>query len=97
MENEAPDDLEQALLELVNRPDYRPVKPKLLVKRLHIAQEDIHDLKRTIKKLVKPGLLAYGADHMVQAGSGVPAQNRITGVFRRAAAGFGFVRPAGTA
>ncbi|HVU90425.1 MAG TPA: ribonuclease R [Pirellulales bacterium] len=95
MAHDEPGDLEQALLELVNRSDYRPVKPKLLVKRLHVAQDDVHELKRTIKKLVKRGLLTYGPNHLVQAGAGVPAQNRITGVFRRAAAGFGFVRPSG--
>ena len=43
---------------------------------------------------------AYGANHLVgRAGSRGrqrPAQHRVTGVFRRAAGGFGFVRPAGT-
>jgi ribonuclease R len=90
-----PADLEQQLIALVNRPDYRPMKPKLLVKRLHIAQDEVHDLKRVIKKLVKRGLLSYGSNHLVSPGSGAAVTDRITGVFRRAAGGFGFVRPAG--
>jgi ribonuclease R len=90
-----PQDLEKQLLELINRPDYRPVKPKLLAKRLHVAQDEVPDLKRAIKKLVKRGELSYGSNHLVGPGSGVAVVNRVTGVFRRAAGGFGFVRPAG--
>ena len=34
-----------------------PMKPKLLVKRLHLAQDEVQDLKRLVRKLVKRGLV----------------------------------------
>jgi len=96
MAHEEPEDLEQAVLEFVNRPDYRPMKPKLIAKRLHLSQDEVSDLKRAVKKLVKRGQLAYGSNHLIGPGGGVTAATpRLTGVFRRAAGGFGFVRPAG--
>ncbi|MBI2827378.1 MAG: ribonuclease R [Planctomycetia bacterium] len=91
-------DLEQALLALVSRPDYRPIKPKLLAKRLHVRQDQTADLKRLIKKLVKRGQLSYGANHLVGRGGGggdASTGKRTLGIFRRAQGGFGFVRPSG--
>src|SRR5690348_11922724 len=115
------ENLERALFEFLRRPEYRPIKPKLIAKHLHLPEERVHDLKRLIKKLVKRGVVAYGPNHLVMglagpaakateapasddastadtAGTAAPVKpgsaNRITGVFRRAAGGFGFVRPA---
>jgi len=135
------ENLEKALLELLQRPEYRPIKPKLIAKHLHISQDRVHDLKRLIKKLVKRGVISYGPEHLVlplsgkraaqastddatpetdstaatggsasgkasgkasgnsvsgNGASGGTKLNRVTGVFRRAAGGFGFVRPAGS-
>ncbi|HEY2839022.1 MAG TPA: ribonuclease R [Pirellulales bacterium] len=109
------ENLERALLELLKRPEYRPIKPKLIAKHLHLSQDRVHDLKRLIKKLVKRGVVSYGPNHLVLGlagaaetavessadAAGQPAvaktvastSNRVTGVFRRAAGGFGFVRP----
>jgi ribonuclease R len=115
------ENLERALLELLRRPEYRPIKPKLIAKHLHLSEDRVHDLKRLIKKLVKRGVVSYGPNHLVMGLAGPAAQatepaasdatpsadvavksagaksggaNRVTGVFRRAAGGFGFVRPA---
>src|SRR5688572_4544912 len=60
-----PTDLQQAVLELVGSPDYRPMKPKVMAKRLGINQKHALDLKRIIKVLIKQGKLAYGPDHFV--------------------------------
>ncbi len=94
------EEIEKQLLELVRQPEYRPQKPRVLAKRLRLSEDEIRDLKRVIKQLVKAGTLSYGANHLV----GLPASKtgkepgyRVTGVFRRAEAGFGFVRPAGSA
>lgn len=96
-------ELAQRVLELVGRPDYKPVKPRGIAKQLGVDEDDTRDLKRAIKRLVKLGQLSYGANHLVgppgaaKPSSGGGAGYRVTGVFRRAEAGFGFVRPAGSA
>ncbi|HEX3871574.1 MAG TPA: VacB/RNase II family 3'-5' exoribonuclease, partial [Pirellulales bacterium] len=104
---------EEGILALVNAPDYRPAKPRVLAKKLGVAEDEKSDFKRFIKKLVKRGKLAYGANHLISMGGGetttaAPAgdgnakheghRNKypgttITGTFRRAQGGFGFVRP----
>lgn len=85
-------ELEKLILQHVRRPRYRPSKPRLIAKELKLPQDLHADLKRAIKRLVKRGVLKYGSNHLVQVAE-VPARNLITGVFQRAAAGFGFVRP----
>ncbi|REK09474.1 MAG: ribonuclease R [Planctomycetota bacterium] len=93
------EDIEKEVLRLVNEPGYRPQKPRVLAKKLKLDEEQTRELKRTIKQLVKAGQLSYGANHLV----GPPVTDskqggyRVTGMFRRVEAGFGFVRPAGSA
>ncbi|MHB1033782.1 MAG: ribonuclease R [Pirellulales bacterium] len=89
-------DLEAAILNLVRQTNYRPVKPRVIAAQLNVPRDQAADVKRAIKALVKQGQLAYGANHLVSAASG-QVGNRVTGVFRRNANGFGFVRPIGTA
>jgi ribonuclease R len=96
------EEIEQALLELIRQPGYRPVKPRVIAKRLKLGEDETRDLKRAIKRLLKAGKVTYGANHLLgpplaqDAGKGGNGY-RVTGVFRRADAGFGFVRPAGSA
>ncbi|HEY2147847.1 MAG TPA: ribonuclease R, partial [Pirellulales bacterium] len=146
-------DLENRILEFVARPNYQPVKPRVIAKKLGIERDDLPDFKRVLKRLVKAGRLAYGASHLVlpvtnvghavraeevpdviaephdgsmspgenprtisapgthsvpyeKAVASKPSKNRasshglanhVTGVFRRAQAGFGFVRPTNSA
>ena len=102
------DDYSPALLELVLAPNYRPVKPRQLAKKLHVPEHRLREFKRLIKQLVKSGKLAYADKHRIvppgpaASPDGVkkklkpPAEGHVTGVFRRNQAGFGFVRPAGT-
>ena len=114
----APTDLAQAVLALVRRSNYQPVKPKVLAKKLGLNQEASRNLKRVIKRLVKRGELQYGKNHLVLDGDSTdtppsdatsedattdgssPNSKRnshgIPGVFRRMAAGYGFVRPSNT-
>ncbi|HEY2882509.1 MAG TPA: ribonuclease R [Pirellulales bacterium] len=148
-------ELEQAVLEFIRRPNYKPVKPRVVAKKLGLDEDSFGQLKRAIKSLVKSGQIAYGQNHLLvnveksPAGSvsekqrGLPGnqssnektQNkspekprqqspedastespddapdepppigrqsrkefsgeRMTGVFRRTGAGYGFVRPMG--
>ena len=95
-------DLEQAVLSLVKLPNYKPLKPRAIAKQLGLAEDETRDLKRTIKRLVKRGQIAYGANHLVgPAAHKHPASTRegyqVTGIFRRTEKGDGFVRPAGSA
>lgn len=83
-----------SILEVVSQHGYRPGKPRAIAKTLGIPQEDVRLVKKAIKKLIKEGKLSWGPDHKVT----LPSKSNskyITGVFRRALAGFGFVRPAG--
>src|SRR5215469_3375820 len=99
------DDLTNLLVGFVNRPQYRPAKPRQLAKKLDVPEHRLRDFKRLIKDLVKQGKLTYADKHRILPGSGAPtkapkgrkaAEGHITGIFRRNPAGFGFVRPAGT-
>jgi ribonuclease R len=154
-------DLREKVLQHVNAPNYQPVKPAVIAKKLGLTGDAAQEVKMTIKRLVKEKQMAYGPSHLVFAAGKSPAQkvaakkaaeksaakaafqaalnkstrednlspinqgipieeepikklkavrearlekdkrthppNHVTGTFRRAAAGFGFVRPEGTA
>ena len=95
-------DISASLLKLVRSPNYRPVKPKVLAKKLGLKDQAASDLKKVVKRLVKQGALAYGENHLVMAAErasdrgGAGGGGVITGVFRRVQAGYGFVRPSTT-
>lgn len=90
------EDFEITLLEYCQRPGYKPVKPRVIAKKLGLDEDGARELKRALKRLVKQGKLVYGANHLVCVASVVGgknnAANRISGVFRRSDKGFGFVR-----
>ncbi|MDA1050272.1 MAG: ribonuclease R [Planctomycetota bacterium] len=92
-----PADLADAVLEFVSRPNYQPVKPRVIAKKLGLPKERASEVRKAVKRLAKKGLLAYGASHLValpgaKASTTTPT-SFVTGTFRKAAAGFGFVRP----
>ena len=129
-----PTDLRTSVLELVTNDNYQPLKPAVIAKKLGLSKEGVFDLKKTIKRMVKAGELAWGPSHLVypvgkthrrlknalEAPSApvpkvdVPVERppqpmkekvkaktprdakHFSGTFRRAAGGFGFVRPEGT-
>ncbi len=90
------DELTESLLQLVKSPDYKSAKPKMLAKLLDVDDDHLQKFKKLIKRLVKKGELTYGPNHLIEP-PGKGDRNRITGIFRRKAGGFGFVRPAGAA
>jgi ribonuclease R len=91
-------DLARRILQHVGHPNYRPVKPRVIAKQLKVPKEDHALLKREIKRLVKEGKISFGANHLVvgPTGSSSGATDELIGTFRRAMAGYGFVRPQGT-
>ena len=103
--------LRDTILRHVNAPNYRAVKPKVIAKQLGLEGDDVALLKKTVKRLVKDGKLAFGPKHLVC--SVVPghatqemgkqpnnqqneSSRHVVGTFRRMEGGFGFVRPEGT-
>lgn len=87
--------LEQAILDLVREPGYQPVKPRVLARRLGLPANEKVAVRQAVKRLVRKEVLAYDPGHLVRLAHRPPATrgNTITGTFRRAEAGFGFVRP----
>ena len=59
--------INDTILDHVNAPNYRPVKPKVMAKQLGLEGDDFSRLKMAVKKLVKAGKLAYGPSHLVCA------------------------------
>ncbi len=87
-------DLADRVVRLVHSVDYRPGKPKQIATTLKLDAEESRELRRVIKWLVHEGQLAYGPKHVIVSpalAAGNP--NSLRGTFRRAAGGFGFVRP----
>ncbi len=86
-------DLERRILDFVTRPRYQPVKPRVIAERLNLSKEEVREAKRAVKRLVRRGQLAYGANHLVKpAEPDSPKSGRVVGTFQRMQAGFGFVR-----
>ena len=91
-------DLETSLLAFVRQASFKPCKPRQIARHLKLDSEQSRELKRIVKRLVKRGELAYGANHLVSLP--LPAKaaaGQLVGVFRRMEGGFGFVRPRDTA
>lgn len=69
----------QQVLTLVHSADYRPSKPRIILKTLKLPEEDYRLLRRAIRQLVRDGLIVFGASHMVmrldQHGKGRPAKS----------------------
>jgi ribonuclease R len=61
------DDLQQRILELVSRPGYQPVKPRVIAKKLGLPPEAKEDVRKAIKRLIKQGKVGWGAKHVVFA------------------------------
>ncbi len=96
--------LERLVLELVDQPGYKPLKPKKIAKELELTDEQIRPLKRALKYLIKSGQLAWGPQHLVLKSNSakkrndlkstpIKKRNELTGRFRMAAGGYGFVKP----
>ena len=62
----SPHELQSAIVDLVNRPDYQPVKPRVIAKRLGLPKEEAADVRRAVKRLTRQGLVSYAANHIVR-------------------------------
>jgi exoribonuclease R len=57
--------LSDKVLILVSSAEYRPMKPRMMLKALKLADEEYRELRRAIKQLVREGRVLYGANHLV--------------------------------
>ncbi|MBM3964642.1 MAG: RNB domain-containing ribonuclease, partial [Planctomycetes bacterium] len=64
--------LSDRILALVYAAEYRPSKPRMILKQLKLPDEDYRELRRTIRKLVQEGRLLFGANHIINK-LGTPA------------------------
>lgn len=102
MDKERLADIQKAVLDLVRSPNYQPLKPKGIARRLQMTGDDANLVKQAVKKLVSSGLLVYRGGHQVELASGKTGEKRgksgksrgnlIQGTFRRRGSGNGVVR-----
>ncbi len=94
MQNEpnAFDEIRRRLLEIVNAPNYRPQKPKGLLRLMGFAPEDKSVLRRIVKKMVAAGELAYGESHYIRPAVG-PKKARPKGPEPAASSVSDFAKP----
>lgn len=92
-------ELEKLVLQHVLDAHYKPVKPRVIAKQLGLPEDERESVRRAVKRLAKQGKVQYGANHAVKPPKSQAvakrSANQVTGTFRRAQAGFGFVRPSG--
>jgi ribonuclease R len=83
-------DIEKKVLAVVGQQDYRPLKPKALARKIGLGSDRYGDFKAAVRKLIKEGRLELAKNSTIRPAT---AANTVTGVFRKAQGGFGFVRP----
>jgi ribonuclease R len=83
-------DLPDEILTLIGKRNYQPIKPRALARRLGVPQSNYRYFRQVLKDLLKSGRLELGKNQVVR-----PAKphGTVAGIFRKASAGFGFVRP----
>jgi ribonuclease R len=83
-------DFSDQILGAVSRKTYEPLKPKALARKLGVPQKQYGDFRRCLRELLKQGRVEIGKNHTVRT---TKPHGTITGVYRRATTGAGFVRP----
>ena len=83
-------DLQSRIVATLAHPKYHPMKPKALARKLELPKTEYDAFKAALKELIRDGRAEISKGNAVRA---VGAHGTITGIFRQAQAGFGFVRP----
>jgi ribonuclease R len=82
--------LEELILSGLARKSYKPLKPKALARKLGVTTPEYADFRRTLRSLAEQGRIEIGKNHTIRAAS---PHGTITGTYRRAGTGTGYVRP----
>jgi ribonuclease R len=82
--------LEEQILTTLSRKSYQPLKPKALARKLQVPAAAYTHFRQTLRDLVRQHRVEIGKNHTVRTAQ---PHGTVTGTFRKAGAGFGFVRP----
>ena len=85
-------DLENKLIALINKPGYQPARFNIIAKKLGLKSAEFAPFKLVIKELVRQGRIEVSKKNEIRP---IEPHGTITGIFRKAGGGFGFVRPHG--
>ena len=81
---------ERALLEYMNRKDYRPMPQRELLHRTHVTPQDRPAVRRLIRRLIDEGKIRkVGGGRLTVC----PAEDGVRGILHRHREGFGLVVP----
>jgi len=69
----------EKVLAFVTAPEYRPMKPRMILKALKLPEEQFREIRRVIKHLVSQRRVIYGVNHLVLpvAGQGQSSKGQI--------------------
>jgi ribonuclease R len=82
--------LEDQIVATIAKKSYHPLKPKALARKLGLPTSEYRHFRHALKDLLRDGRIELGRNHTVRP---APPHGTVTGIFRRAAGGFGYVRP----
>ncbi len=83
-------DFTEAILALLARKNYKPLKPKELSRKLNVPAAQYADFRRTLRTLLQQHRIELGKNHTLRTAA---PHGTATGVYRGTNSGFGFVRP----
>src|SRR5262245_40184612 len=83
-------DFSDQILALVRKRNYSPLKPKAMARKLGVSTPAYKDFRRALKNLARDGRIEFGKNHTIRS---APPHGTVTGTYRRAGTGVGFVRP----
>ncbi|QDT48414.1 Ribonuclease R [Symmachiella dynata] len=80
--------IEQQILELLAKPEYKPVKAVPLAKLLKVPKKNLPAFREALDALVESGAVFATRNGLLRA---TPPHGFVTGVIKKAAGGFGFL------
>ena len=83
-------DLQSRIIAAAADPNYHPVKPKALMRKLELPSSENDAFKTALKELIREGRIEIGKGNAVRP---VGQHGTLTGIFRKAEAGFGSSGP----
>jgi ribonuclease R len=83
-------DYSDQILALLRRRNYSPLKPKAMARKLGVPAPQYADFRRSLRNLLRDGRIELGKNHTIRP---TPPHGTVTGTYRRASTGVGFVRP----
>src|SRR3984957_3352220 len=83
-------EIQSRILAEIAHPHYQPLKPKALARKLGLTGDSYPAYRSALRDLIRQGRLEISKGNAVRVAG---PHGTLTGTFRKAGAGFGFVRP----